>query len=276
MDGSQAQMAGRQPSFGERLVRDSARAFGSCFAYVDIIAILLVVAIGFLVFSKNLFIDNAVVFHDEYVYKVSADHKIDATVVIDRKLASQIPNRLFLSIYGVGSYFGSNYYVFAQLLNVAFWSIGLLALYRIAALSELSSAQSLAFLGAAALLPLSVYTKYFMPESLFFAMFCVSVYALIKGIRNKNYVHVFFAGLIVGLMYFVKPHALALAFANAWFLMFCSGPVRLNIAFGSGAVLAIGAGKIVFAMPGDDSAVGLGVYSEMLDMLAGRLTAYEG
>lgn len=265
---------------GEDMVEGSVRGdtghTGPRIAYFDVIAILLVVALAFVAFSKNLFIDNAVVFHDEYVYKVAADKQLDPGVVVARQLAPQVPNRLFLSVYGIGSYFGSNYYAFAQLLNVAFWSIGLLALYRVAALSGLSNARSLAFLGAAALLPLSAYTKYFMPESMFFAMFCASMYALMTGIHKKANTPVFIAGLIVGLMYFVKPHALALVIANAWFLTFIRGGIRLNILFGAGALLAIAIGKLAFPMPADGSAVGLGVYGQMLDALLAKLTTYNG
>lgn len=42
-------------------------------AVIDMIAIVLVVAVSFVAFARNIFIDNAVAFHDEYVYKVSAD-----------------------------------------------------------------------------------------------------------------------------------------------------------------------------------------------------------
>lgn len=244
--------------------------------YIDVIAILLVGVLALVTFSKNMFIDNAVVFHDEYVYKVSADKQLDQSIVVGKQLAPQVPNRLFLTVYGYGSYFGSNYYVFAQLLNVTLWAAGLLALYRVAAYSGLSDARSLAFLGAAALLPLSAYTKYFMPESMFFAMFCGSVYALMVGLQKRVNAPIFVAGLIVGLMYFVKPHALALVIANAWFLTFVRGGVRLNILFGAGVLLAIAMGKLALPMPADDSGVGLGVYGQMLDTLSANLTVYGG
>lgn len=242
----------------------------------DLMAIVLVTMCALFVFSKNLYIDNAVVFHDEYVYKVSADKQLDPVAVDSRQLAPQVPNRLFLTTYGFGSYFGSNYYIVAQLFNVLLWSIGLLILYRVALLTGLSKARSLAFLGAAALLPLSAYTKYFMPESMFFAMFCASLYALATGIQKQSNIAIVIAGLIVGYMYFVKPHALALVVANALFLTFVRGGVRLNVLFGAGVLLAIMTGKYALPMPVDGSAAGLGVYVQIFDTLVSKFTAYNG
>ncbi len=242
---------------------------------IDLMAVVLMGVLSVIVFARNIFVDNAVVFHDEYVYKVSGDRLIDQAEVIERQLAPQVPNRLFLALYGLGSYFGANYYAFAQLLNVLFWALGLLILFRVAARSGLSNVRSLAFLGAAALLPLSAYTKYFMPESMFFALFCGAVWALMVGTLRKIDAPVITAGVLVGMMYFVKPHALALVAANVAFLLLQPGRVRHLSLFLGGVIAAIGAGKWIAPMPASSgpSTLGLGVYGKMLDgLLVNALT----
>lgn len=230
----------------------------------DLIAVLLIVAVSSLVFARDLFVDNSVVFHDEYVYKVSADQQLDQSLVISRGLAPRVPNRLFLGVYGIGSYFGSNYYAFAQFLNVAFWALGLFFLFRLALASGLSDTRALLYLGAAALLPLSAYTKYFMPEAMFFSLFCASVYALMVGLRQEKDGPFVVAGLLVGVLYFVKPHALALLVANVAFLMLHPLRARLNTLFVGGALAAMGVGKLMVApVPAGTSS--LGVYSQVIE-----------
>lgn len=236
---------------------------------IHLLAIVLISTVSIVVFAKNLFIDNAVVFQDESVYKASADPQIDQTLVVERGLAPVLPNRLFLAIYGFGSHFGSNYYAFAQLLNVLFWALGLLVLYRLAALSGLSEVRSFAFLAVSALLPLSAYTKYFMPESLFFALFCTSVYALMFGLQRKRDAPIIIAGALVGLLYFVKPHAIAVMAASAGFLLLLPGQLRLNALFGSGLLVVMGLGRWVAPKPASGSS--LGSYRSVLDEVVGKL-----
>lgn len=238
----------------------------------DIIALLMTVAVSCAVLGKDLFIDNSVVFHDEYVYKVSADKQLDQSLVLSRNLAPRIPNRFFLGVYGFGSYFGANYYAFAQGLNVLFWALGLLFLYRLALETGLTGGRALLYLGAAALLPLSAYTKYFMPESMFFAFFCAAVYALVVGLHREIDAPLIIVGILIGLLYFIKPHALALAGANVLFLMFFPRRLRSITLFGAGLLLTIAVGKLVSEkVPAGGS--GLGVYAEMLDGLLATLTS---
>ncbi len=237
----------------------------------DVIALFLIIATSSAVLGKDLFIGNAVVFHDEYVYKVSADQQLDQALVLSRDLAPRIPNRFFLFLYGFGSYLGADYYAFAQGLNVLFWALGLFFLYRLALETGLSPGRALLYLAAAALLPLSAYTKYFMPESMFFAFFCATVYVLVVGLHRQIDAPLAIAGVLVGLLYFIKPHALALAGSTALFLMFFPLRLRSLTLFGVGLGMALGVGKLVSQkVPAGDS--GLGVYRQMLEGLLATLT----
>lgn len=237
----------------------------------DAIALLLIVGIAGAVLGKDLFIDNAVVFHDEYVYKVSADPQLDQALVLSRDLAPRIPNRFFLFLYGFGSYLSADYYAFAQGLNVLFWALGLFFLYRLALETGLSPGRALLYLAAAALLPLSAYTKYFMPESMFFAFFCATVYVLVVGLHRQIDAPLLIAGVLVGLLYFIKPHALALAGVTALFLIFFPLRLRSLTLFGAGLGMALGVGKLVSQkVPAGDS--GLGVYGQIIQGLLATLT----
>lgn len=218
--------------------------------YTDLVATVLITVAAVFLFSKNIFIDNSVLFQDEYIYKVGGDRLLNQELVLERGLlwsSDPLPNKLFLSLYGMGSYFGSNYYIFAQFLNVIFWALGILALFRIAILSGLSRYASIAYLISIALLPFSSYTKYFMPEAMYFFMFCLSFYAFLFGIQKQKQMALLLSGVIVGLAYFVKPHAVFIVVANVLYIFFIKGQNRLRSigTFCAGAFLSMILGQYV-------------------------------
>lgn len=244
-------------------------------ALSDLAAIVLVWALSTLIFSKNIFVDNAVVFHDEYIYKVSAEAQLVGSDVVGRQLAMDLPNHLFFELYGYGAHFGSNFYAFAQLINTIFWAMGLLLLYGVAVASGLTKRSAFFYLLIAGLLPLSSYTKYFMPEAMYFAMFCGSLYALVLGVRRdsqRSSVWLFISGLVVGGMYFVKPHALPLLAVNVAFLAFFPGRARSILAFLGGAFLSIIAGRLLLSTGQGGS--GLGTYAQAVGPLSAKLSSY--
>lgn len=250
----------------------------SRFASANLIAVLVILVLSFCVFAKNIFVDNAVVFHDEYIYKVSSDPQMAEAGAVDRQLAMRLPNHLFFKVYGVGASFGSNYYVFAQLLNVAFWAAGLFALYRVAISSGLSERRSLVFLAACGLLPLSAYTKYFMPESMYFALFCLSLYALAIGVRmapgRGKDAAILVSGVIVGSMYFVKPHAIPLVIANTLFLGCLPGRVRHVALFLAAAIATLIAGRGFVSVASGGESAGLGMYAQAVGPLVSKFGQY--
>ena len=216
--------------------------------YTDLVAAVLITIAAIFLFSKNIFIDNTVIFPDEYLYKASADRQLNQELVMERHLPwllEPMPNRLFFGLYGLGSYFGSNYYVFAQFLNVIFWAFGILILFRLAILSGLSEFASIAYLSSIALFPFSAYTKYFMPESMYFFMFCLGVYALLTGVQKQKQTALFLSGVIVGLAYFVKPHAVFIFIASVLYFFFIKGQNRLRLigVFCAGTFLSMTFGR---------------------------------
>lgn len=242
------------------------------FRRADFFALLLVALFAVLNFARCLFVDNSVVFQDEYMYKVLSDRLVSQDVVLGRGLAPQVPNRLYLFVYGAVSDFGANTYVGARFLNVLFWVLGLWVLYRLARLTGLSDGRSLAFLGAAALLPLSSYAQYFMPESMFFAFFCVAAYALLSGVLRNIATQVVAAGAVMGSMYFIKPHAAPLIVATAFYLLLLPRRLALVVRFALGVIISFSIGKLLTAAPtGGGSSLGL--YRLMLGNMWATLTS---
>lgn len=248
--------------------------------YTDLVAVVIITIAAILLFSRNMFIDNGVVFPDEYLYKVSADRQLNQAFVLERGLLGlqePMPNRFFLSLYGFGSYFGSNYYLFAQFLNVIFWALGLLALFRLAVLSGLSHYASIFYLVSVTLLPFSAYTKYFMPESMFFFMFSLGVYALFVGTQKRKYSVLFLSGVVVGLAYFVKPHAVFLFLASIlfFFLVRDRNRFRLIGVYSAGAFLSMTLGQVLLLGSSCASAYLCG-YGKTPGNLLGKIQSYYG
>ncbi len=252
---------------------ESATQTGARFPQADFVALGMVLAFALVTLVRCLAVDNSVVFHDEYVYKISGDRLVDQPTVIGRGLAPQIPNRLFLRVYGLTSEFGSNAYLGAQFLNVLFLAMGLWALYRLAQRTGLSDTRALGFLGAAALLPLSAYAKYFMPEAMFFGLFCVAAYALLTGVLRRGPLALFLGGAVMGSMYFVKPHAAPLIAATAFYLLLLPDRVGFLAWFIMGVGTTFGLGKLLTRVP-EAQGSSLGAYREMLDGLLAKLTTH--
>jgi dolichol-phosphate mannosyltransferase len=156
---------------------------------------------------RVLWVQNAVCFHDEYVYRAASDRFLDRGLLFARQLIPEIPNRLYLLLIGVHSYFGENGYVVAGLLNVCAYLAAALPLLAISRRIGLSgSRQTVAVLVCLAL-PFSLYTKYFMPEAWYIAPFLAAQAALLKGLVLDRRGPLAWAGAWLGLLYLVKPHA---------------------------------------------------------------------
>jgi len=226
----------------------------------------LIVLGGVLTFFLNALVDNAVVFHDEYVYKAAADLRLSAAELYEKGAIEYIPNRLFLLVYSIASYGKQNFYIAAQFLNVVFWSIGIYFVCRLAQLLGLHGKRLKMFAGVAILLPFSIYTKYFMPESMFFCLFAFSAYLLFTAIVTKSAHYMLGAGIAAGLAYYVKPHALIFFGVTLIFL----AAVRADLhgrwrsvgLYGVGFVLIVLIGTSVIDKP--QSLARLGVYDQMV------------
>jgi phosphoglycerol transferase len=232
--------------------------------------LLWIVVIGAAVtFFLNILVDNAVVFHDEYVYKASADRMLDQPTLLQRGLIEYIPNRLFVAVYGLASLARQNYYVAAQFINVVFWALGVLLVARLGHMLGLRGPRLLSLAVVAIVLPVSVYTKYFMPEAMYFFLFALAAWLLFRGLASGSGRFIAAAGMAAGLAYYVKPHAVIFAGATILFLLLVHGQFRLKLRLplyyllGFAAVVAIG--TLVIVKPQQLSR--LGIYDTMLKNL---------
>lgn len=216
-------------------------------------------------FFLNALVDNAVVFHDEYVYKAAADLNLDQDETYRKGLNDYIPNRLFVLVYGLASRAGQNYYLAAQFFNVVFWSLGLLAVCGVARELGLHGTQLAVLAGLSVLLPFGMYSKYFMPESLYFLMFSVSALLFFRGFFLLSGPAMLDAGVVAGLAYYVKPHAVFIAAGTLLFLLCAGGPLRRRLRtmalYAGGFGLVVAAGGLLIHKPHNLAA--LGVYDRM-------------
>lgn len=214
----------------------------------------------------NILVDNAVLFHDEYVYKAAADYRLPQDELYAKRAIDYIPNRLFVAMYRLASHGEQNFYVAAQFFNVAFWALGLLAVCKLAQLLGVTGKRLLVFAALATLLPFSTYTKYFMPEAMFFFLFAVCALLLFKAVLSGSQLLMFGAGLAAGLAYYVKPHALMFLAAGLLFLAVTgagrAGRWRNLCWHGAGFALVVLIGTLIIEKP--QNLARLGVYDGMV------------
>lgn len=217
-------------------------------------------------FFLDALVDNAVVFHDEYVYKAAADLNLDQDETYRKGLNDYIPNRLFVLVYGLASRAGQNYYLAAQFFNVVFWSLGLLAVCQVARELGLRGRQLAVLAGLSVLLPFGMYSKYFMPESLYFLMFSASALLFFRGFFLLSAPAMLGAGVVAGLAYYVKPHAVFIVAGTLLFLSCAGGPMRRRLRamahYAGGFGLVVLAGSLLIHKP--DHLAALGVYDQMV------------
>jgi phosphoglycerol transferase len=237
--------------------------------------LLWILAIGAVVtYFLDILVDNAVSFHDEYVYKAAADHRLPPAELYAKGAIEYIPNRLYLAVYRIASWSEQNDYAAAQFFNVVFWALGLLAVCRLAQLLGVTGRRLVAFAVLAVLLPFAIYTKYFMPEAMYFCLFACGALLLFKAVASGSHRLMLAAGLLAGLAYYVKPHALIIFGATVLFLLATGGGLagrwRSVCAYGAGFVLVVIVGTLVIDKP--QGLARLGVYDQMVKGMMGTAT----
>jgi len=257
-------------SLDRQMNRSIARQLG---ARQDLL--LWILAIGAVVtYFLDILVDNAVSFHDEYVYKAAADHRLPPAELYAKGAIEYIPNRLYLAVYRIASWSEQNYYAAAQFFNVVFWALGLLAVCRLAQLLGITGKRLFVFAVLAVMLPFAIYTKYFMPEAMYFCLFACGALLLFKAIASGSHRLMLAAGLLAGLAYYVKPHALIFFGATMLFLLATGGGVagrwRSVGAYGAGFVLVVIVGTLVIDKP--QGLARLGVYDQMVKGMMGTAT----
>lgn len=150
------------------------------------------------------------VFADEYTYS-----KFARLLPLDQVA---IPGYLYLSVYSLTTFCGDGFLNCARLLNVIFFVAAAPFIYLIGV--KLSSRRSAALIAGLALIsPLSTYTAYFMPESLYFLSFWVFTYLLLKLNRESSLWSWLLLGAAFGVSALIKPHALFLSPAILIYLL---------------------------------------------------------
>lgn len=237
-------------------------------------ALVWVIAVGALItFFINALIDNSVVFHDEYVYKAASDLSLSKNELYEKGLIEYIPNRLYVAVYQIASYAGQNFYIAAQLINVVFWALGIYATCSTFRLLDFRGSDVVVFSIVLVVLPFSIYTKYFMPESMYFFAISVSIFILFAGIFEKSAKIIFTSGVVTGLAFYIKPHSVILFTGTLLFLMAaCKGralkiPFKFSFYYFCGFLVVLILGRLVIHKPQDLSS--LGVYDQMIKGLFG-------
>ena len=132
-------------------------------------------------------------------------------------IIQQIPNLLYYRIYAALA--GPDIYFSAKLLNAAF-VVGAAAPAYATARTYLRPCEAAAFSVAVICAPMDSFTRYFMPESLYYFGFWCVVCVLLRAPKFYAGAVPLTAGIALGLLSLVKPHALALVLgAGPFFLL---------------------------------------------------------
>lgn len=132
---------------------------------------------------------------------------------------AQVPNYLYLAVYGLTSHCGSAFYACAKLINLFFFLAAVPCIYLVAthfcgrAVSALVAAMS-------GFLPIATYTTYFIPESMYFFGFWLYVMAMVNVTNQPKTARVLGAASVIGICGLIKPHAAFLLIPSLIFLRF--------------------------------------------------------
>jgi len=132
-------------------------------------------------------------------------------------IIQQIPNLLYYRIYAVLA--GPDIYASAKVLNAAFIVAAAVPAYATAK-AYLQPCGAAAFSVAVICAPMDSFARYFMPESLYYFGFWCVVCLLLRAPRFHACAVPLAAGIALGLLALVKPHALALVLGAAVFFLF--------------------------------------------------------
>lgn len=138
---------------------------------------------------------------------------------------SDDPGFAYLGLYEVTNVCAGGYLGCARLLNTLFYLGGCLLVF-LSARHFLSPAMSLGVVALAVLAPESVYTLFFMPESMYFFMFWAFAFVVLGAAATGNFSvrTVGLCGVVLALVSLVKPHAVFLVLCFGFYLMVVRKP----------------------------------------------------
>ena len=165
----------------------------------------------------NAMLGPPIVFSDEYTYYSTAA-KIAGRATADIAARAQdLPNRLFLALYGLAGASLSPF-ALARTLNVIALGLGLGALF-VAGRATNGRGTALAVAVAYGMGALSTYTAYFMPEVLYGSVYLAACVALAIALTTFGSLASAIVGMACAALTFVKPHGWVVAFVFGIFAM---------------------------------------------------------
>ena len=145
---------------------------------------------------------NPAILGDEYLYSMNA-RKVGPW---DPPVAGDFSNYLFNFVYQGTNLCGDAFYACGKIFNIVFFLAFIFTIF-ILALRFLPFWAAYAFMIAAALSPLSVYTSMFLPESMYFFFIGLVLVAVLRAMRAFTWQNWALAGAAIGVASLVKPHA---------------------------------------------------------------------
>ena len=170
-------------------------------SWKNLLAIGTLPLLGGWIFSR-VWMVNPAILGDEYLYSMNA-RKVGPW---DAPVAGDFSNYLFNFVYQGTNLCGDAFYACGKIFNIVFF-LGFIFTIFILARRFLPFLVAYAFMIAAALSPLSVYTSMFLPESMYFFFIGLLLVAVLRAMRVFTWQNWALAGAAIGVASLVKPHA---------------------------------------------------------------------
>ncbi|CAN7216932.1 DUF7024 domain-containing protein [Massilia sp. LjRoot122] len=132
-----------------------------------------------------------------------------------------VPSYLYLLVFGAGSSCGPGFLDCVRIGNALF-HVGAAPFLYLVARRVVPAPLACAVALLALLVPLNLYTTYFMPESMYFFGFAVLAWVAIAGAQWRSWTHALAAGAVLGLMSLIKVHAVFLLPALCLYLVYAA------------------------------------------------------
>ena len=165
--------------------------------------VLTALTITSLLFVRALYIQYPVEFSDE------AHYALEAKFLNNPRFASTMPNILYFYVYHPTSWFGVNHLAAAKLFNAVFFGLSMFPLYGTSR-CFLSKSGAFIFSVLIVLSPISSYSVYVMPESMYFFVFWILAYVVVVRMPLKPVLGGISAGALLAALSAIKPHAVVL------------------------------------------------------------------
>lgn len=194
----------------------------------------LVVILFILVFLATLikatYITSGLIFGDETTYKVFSKYLPNYQSIVNQGVSFVfVVAPLYYKIYSICHSFGKDFYEIAKILNSLFFSLSVFPIYALAC-AFVRPRTALFICAAACTAPYGTFASYFMPESLYYFLFWMFVYVFFKSVGRNLLFAGIVSGVMLGVLYSTKIHALAIVAAtNVTLLAFVLFRRRLKV-----------------------------------------------